>query len=183
MTPRRVRMATWILRCLLPRRDVEAIVGDLEEERVSRQRSPAGDAWYWAQILRSLPWCLWLPVQRGGWPSTVGVTAAVCVLQASIEVATALVAYAWLGDRVQGLMPLTSLAILVSFALLTYHATRIRPGSVTMVPAVTLVLIGVRLLATHSGQAESLGTLFVSLMAAPSTAFIGGVVSVRRYHR
>lgn len=87
----RAHVATWLLAFVLPGQGVETIIGDLEEEYASRSQSRPGAArWYWAQIVRSIPVFLWLPIQRSGWRSTFGVALAACAMQAAIELTTGL---------------------------------------------------------------------------------------------
>ena len=180
----RAHVATWLLACVLPGQDVETIIGDLEEEYASRSRSPSDSVrWYWAQIMRSIPVFLWLPIQRSGWLSTFGVALAACAMQAAIEVTT--------GFAVHELFPpdapwpafLALIVTLPSLTLLSYQATRIRPGAGTALAAVAAFAIVVQLLlAAKAGRGIPLGTQLASLVVGPSMAFMGGVLSLNTRH-
>ena len=179
----RARVATALLAILLPREDVEAIIGDLEEEDASRNASSGSPLWYWAQIVRSIPSLLWLPVYRGGWRSTFGVALAAALIQSVIEVTT--------GFAVRALAPTGPLWPLVvalvltltSLALVSYMAARVRPGAATVLAGLAVLAIAVQqlLIAYLTGHVRLVQ--LAAFVVAPSTAFMGGVMSSKRHRR
>jgi hypothetical protein len=134
--------------------------------------------WYWAQIVRSMPVFLWLPVRRGGWLPTVGVALGVCAVQAMIELTTKF--------AVVGLFPsdsrwpaiLTLAVTLPSLALLSYMATRIRSGAATMLTVVVVFAVVVQL-AVKDGFGMTMWSQLATLVVGPSMAFTGGVLSMK----
>ena len=168
----RAYLATMLLGCVLPRRDVEAIIGDLEEEADS-----AG--WFCVQVVRSIPALLWLTVYRSGGGATFGLAVVICAIQMAIEVAT--------GFAVYELAPADALwpaiaALVVTMASLTflsYRATRIRTGAAAALAGVATCLIGLRLLLVlQAGQGIHPGTL-AALLTSPAAIFTGGFLSFR----
>jgi hypothetical protein len=174
----RARGATWLLTGLLSGEDAEMIVGDLEEESALRAESRlASNAWYWVQILRSVPVFAWLPIRRGGAVATFAVALTVCSLQAAIELTTGFAVIELLpADAIWA--PALALAVtLPSLVFLTYVGTRFRPGAATAVALVAAAAItGQLLLTAEAGRDMPLGTV-ASLVIAPSMAFVGGFLS------
>lgn len=183
--PPRAQVATWLLTCVLPGQDVEAIIGDLEEEYASRSRFLSGAAgWYWAQIMRSTPALVWLPIQRSGWLPTVGIALAACAIQASVEVTTGLAVRQLSPPDAQWSVVLALAVTLPSLMFLSYQATRICPGAATAVPAVAAFAILVQLVLTASADREiPLGVQVASLVVGPSIAFMGGALSLKTHYR
>jgi hypothetical protein len=181
--PPRAHIATALLTFLLPREDVETIVGDLEEEDVARRSTSGSARWYWAQLVRSVPALLWLPIHRGGWRSTVGVALAACAIQAAIEVTT--------GFAVRELAPsgghwpaFVALVItLTSLALVSYMAAKVREGAATAVAGVAVFAIAVQvMLAAQMHRGLPIG-LLAALVVVPGTALIGGALSSKTCRR
>jgi hypothetical protein len=176
----RAQAAALLLTCVLPAQDVETIIGDLTEEcACGTWSSSARTRWYWAQLLRSIPAFLWLPIQRGGWKSTFGVALAACAAQAAIEVTTRFAMYqlplpdAWWA-------PLSLVVTLPCLMFLGYRATRVRPGAATALPAVIAFGIVMQLLlAAWADAGIPLATQVASLVVAPSVALAGGVLSLK----
>lgn len=181
--PPRWEVATRLLALCLPREDVDAIVGDLEEEHAARMRSGLRSArWYWGQVVRSMPLFLWLPVERGGWRSTLAVALAACALQAAIELTAGFAAYEWTPPDAQWPTTLTLVVTLPSLTLLSYKATLIRPGASTAFAAVGTLAIGVRLvLAAVAGRELPFGTI-AALVVVPVLVTGGGFFALRRSH-
>src|SRR5262245_34752215 len=83
-----------ILRSLAPDCDVEAMLGDLTEERASRRRRAPRSShgpWYWGQVLRSTPELLWASVTGRGWPTTWGAACLLYVAAAAVQFASSAV--------------------------------------------------------------------------------------------
>src|SRR4051812_3899104 len=80
-----------VLRSLAPDCDVEAMLGDLTEERASRGRKASRSsqgAWYWGQVLRSTPELLWASVTGRGWPATWGAACLLYVAAGAVQFAS-----------------------------------------------------------------------------------------------
>jgi len=173
----RTRVATWILAGALPAEDIEPVIGDLEEEYASRSRSGSFPArWYWAQIVRSMPIFLWLSIRRAGW-ATLGVALGACALQAGIEV-TIKLAVLTFGAGAPWPAALSLLVTLPSLTLLSYVATRMRPGAATAMAAVIVFVVLVQL-SVKVGSGLPFGTQMAALVIGPTMAFTGGVLSLR----
>jgi hypothetical protein len=115
---REARWAARVLGCLLPSRDVEVVVGDLQEEYGHRLRTGAGThamAWFWGQVFRSIPPLMWTSIRRDGVLTTLGLAATACLLQAALEFVSR-----------SGIVSLTGLM------LLGYGANRLRSGVVLL---------------------------------------------------
>jgi hypothetical protein len=183
MVPLRARIATALLACLLPREDVETIIGDLEEEGAVRQSTSGSARWYWAQLLRSVPALFWLPIHRGGWRSTVGVALAACAIQIAIEVTTGF-AVRELAPTGAQWPPFVALIItLTSLALVSYMASGIREGAATALAGVAVFAIAVQLmLAIQMNRVLPIG-LLAALIVVPGTALIGGALSSKTCRR
>lgn len=179
MSLSRSGLAGWLLGCVLPRRELEIIIGDLEEEYALRCRStPDASRWYWIQVFRSLPPLLWAPVRRGGWLPTLGVALAACVVQALVELTTKLALVDLLPAGARSLDFLTLLVTLPSFTILSYLATRVFPGAATMLAGIVLFAVFLQV-AVQDGQGMTIWTQLSALCAGPSMAFTGGVFARR----
>jgi hypothetical protein len=172
---RRAQVATWVLTCALPLDDAEAVVGDLEEEVASRRRS--SEAWYWAQVLRSVLPLFALGMVRGGWLSTVGVALVACICQAVVEFVAASVAWELGAGRSRWFVPATLALTLPSLVWLSYQATRIRPAAGLALAAVAAVTIGLRLWLVARSGAGLPGRLLAALVAVPLLAVAGGFLA------
>ena len=171
--PPRARVATTLLAFLIAREDVDAIIGDLEEERASL---PSGSRWYWAQIARSILPVLWLSVHRSGLLATCGVALTACLAQMAIEVTTGVAVYRF-APR-DALWP-AAIALIVTFtslALVSFRASRIRPGAAIVLAGIAVCAITLQLaLAAQAGR-DLTGAL-VALVVAPAMALVGGFLS------
>jgi hypothetical protein len=182
MRPSRASVATRLLAVVLPRRDVDAIIGDLEEECASRSPSRSGSArWYWAQVMRSMPALLWLPIHRRGWRSTFGVAIAACGIQAAIEVTTGAAVHELSPPDARWPAALALVVTLTSLTLLSYQATKIRPGAaIALASVAALALVVQLLLAAQSGRGLPWKTL-AALVVVPAVVITGGVLSRKTY--
>jgi hypothetical protein len=177
--PPRAHVATALLAFVLPRQDVEAIIGDLEEEDASRSPSSCPSSrWYWAQIVRSIPPLLWLPIDRGGWRSTIAVALTACAIQAVVEVTTGLAVHVLSPATAQWPAGLALLVTLASLALVSYRAARIRAGAAIALAGVAAIAIIVRLALAARAGGVPVDTV-AALLVVPATAFIGGSLSLR----
>jgi hypothetical protein len=178
--PSRTRIATTILALLLPREDVEAMIGDLEEEQASRG---PGSRWYWAQVLRSIPAVLWLPIQRDGWLATCGVALTAGALQIVVELITGLTVQRFAPLEVLWPSVVAGVVTLASLALVSFEASRIRRGAATVLAGVAVCAIALQLaLASQAGR-DLRGGALAALIVAPGMALTGGFLTSRTRKR
>jgi hypothetical protein len=170
----RTRVAATLLALLIPREDVEAIIGDLEEEAAVRA---SGSRWYWVQVARSIPAVLWLPIVRGGWLATCGVALTACATQTAIEVTTGFAIHRF--APADALWPsIAALAVtLTSLALVSFKASRVRRGAATVLAGIAVGAVTLQLaLVAQAGGELPAGTL-AALIVAPGTVLAGGFLS------
>jgi len=181
----RPRWAGRLLAGVLPPSDVEAAIGDLEEEYALRSQATSlasATQWYWGQVARSVPVFAWASVRRGGWGSTLAVALGACVVQAAVELATKVAMSAVVTPDTRLPAILTLAVTLPTLVLLSYVAARIRPGGATMLTAVILVAVVLQL-AVKTNAGLPVWNQIAALVVAPSAAFAGGILSLRARHR
>jgi hypothetical protein len=174
------RLADWVLACVAAPADREAAVGDLTEEYAIRVRgsSPLRAAWwYWGQVVRSAPWLIWTTVRRGGWFGTLCVALAACVCQAGVELSVrAAITHL---PHTHGDFPLAVAAIvLASLVIVSFASGRIRPGASSVFAGMALIAVALQLLFRH-GAGLSVGRQLFTIVAGPSAACVGGMLSWR----
>lgn len=173
----RARVATWLLTCALPIAEVEAIVGDLEEE-VTTERSGSA-TWYWSQVLRSFPSLVALRVSRGGWLATAGIVIAACAGQATIELMAAGLAWALGPSQMAWSVPSTLVVTLPAFTWLSYQATRMRAAAGPALAGVAALALTLRLwLVVQSGLAVPVA-LVAAHAAYATLALTGGFLALK----
>lgn len=178
--PSRVHAASWLLSLVLPAQDVDVVIGDLEEEYVSRPQSSARARWYWAQLLRSVPMLLWIPIQRGGLLPTLWIALAACAAQATIELAVGFAVFSVSPPDARWPRLLTVALTFPSLTFVSYRAGRARPGAPTMVAAVAVVMLfGQLLLGIRTGRGVP-GGILLALLIVPLLALIGGSLALAR---
>jgi hypothetical protein len=163
------RAAQWaarVLGCLLPWRDVEAVVGDLQEEYTQRVRSGVGPntlCWFWGQVFRSILPLVLTSLRRGNGLTSIGIVVGACVVQALIE-------------RVSP----SAVVSLLGWVIVSYGANRVRFGAANMLMGLIVVAIVVQFLL--KGTLLSLSHVLV-LLTAVVAAFVGGALSLRLHAR
>jgi hypothetical protein len=175
----RTRVAGWLLACVLPACDVETTLGDLEEEHAFRGEDSFW--WYWSQIVRSIPTSAWASIRRGGLASTCVAAIAACATQATFELG--------LKAAITALTPYTtaigiaSLAVTIpSFVLLSYGASRVRPGAGMLMALLVLIAVAIQLTVRVGGELP-VWTRLAALLLGTSAALTGGALSLRRQRR
>jgi hypothetical protein len=170
--PPRAQVATALLGLVVPRPDVEAIIGDLEEE--------AGPSrWYWTQIVRSILPLLWLLISRGGCRSTFAVALGACATQGLVELTTGFAVHEMSPASARWPAVLALFLTLISLAVVSYTAATIRAGAAIALAGIAVAAITLRLaLTAYAGGEVSLVAL-VAVVVVPATAFAGGSVSLR----
>jgi hypothetical protein len=172
-------LANWMLACALAPDDRQCVLGDLAEEYVVRRRYTSRTSaawWYWTQVLRSIPWLLWSPVRRGGWVATLGVAFAACVAQAAVELTTALVVPGVFPDSAHGAAPVTLAVVLGSLVIVSWIASRVRPGAGTLLTLIASVAILAR--ALRSGIEGVHFSHVLESASAVSAALVGAALAV-----
>lgn len=174
----------WLLTHAVLPRDIEALIGDLEEERLLRSRSAPPQevaGWYRRQIVRSVPHLLWAALRRGRLPTTVAIAVVVCLLQAIIELTMKSVLLALLVRDVSVPALATLFVSLPALVFLSYVATRIRPGAALLLAGLIVLAVSIQLIAEFPTRL-ALWNQIVALLSGPSAALAGGALAVRRAH-
>jgi hypothetical protein len=175
------RLVVWVLMCATAPEDREAVVGDLAEEyaiRVSEGSPLRAVCWYWNQVIRAVPWLLWIPLRRNGVFGALAVAIVACLVQAGIELSTAsVIRNVTVPDhsisRQMGLC-----VVLLSLFTVSYVAGRVRPGAGLLLAVITIVAAISQSIAI--GPA-ALGLSHVAAaIAAPSAALAGAAFSTAR---
>jgi hypothetical protein len=175
------RVATCLLKCLLPPTDREVVLGDLIEEYAIRARSdPAStvDRWYWGQVYRSIPQAQWSAIRRGGAVTTLGTALAAFIAAGALESAgLAALSRVLVMDANQP----TALSVIVGLATIVlggYVAAWIRPGAAHALAGIEMIAV-VILMVTMSGSAPLwYGLTF--LIIGPLAACAGGTLRIGR---
>jgi hypothetical protein len=175
----RSRLASWVLACALPSSDVQAVLGDLEEEYATRLTpAPNGRRWYWGQVFRSLPCLMLTGIRRGGWVPTLGVAVGACAAQALIELTLKNALVSMVRADGSWAMAFTNFAVLLSLGAITFVAARIRPGAASMLGAIVSLAVVIQLVA-KSGSGVSPWLQVATLLLAPSIVLTAGALSLR----
>ena len=164
------RIACWLLACLLPERDREAVMGDLAEEYALRSRSAS--LWYWGQVYRSIPSMVWRSVSGGRWLPTLSVAMGAYIAAGAIEFVADLAISRWVAPDAPVYAVLGLIAGLATMALGGYVAAWIRPGAATALAGIVMISVAV-LMVTKSG-AVPLWYQLAFLIAGPLASLAGG---------
>jgi hypothetical protein len=184
MRPSRLRWAEWVLACVMSPRDLEVLIGDLDEERALLSRSMARRevaGWYWSQVVRSIPLLLWASVRRGGFFATVTAAVGACIVQSIVELTTKSVLSSLFTHHASLPALLALLVTIPTLVFVSYLAARIRPGAAIALTVLIVLAIVVQLM-MKTGNNMSLWNQVAALLIAPSAAFAGGVLAVRKPH-
>jgi hypothetical protein len=176
-SPHVPRVATWLLGCLLPPRDREAVLGDLIEEYAIRAGSaPLSTVarWYWWQVSRSIPQILWSSIRREGLLSTLGVAFGAYIAAGLLEFAGVAAISKLLGPDAGPFAVLNVIIGLATMVLGGYVAAWIRPGAASALAGMVMIAV-VILMVTMSGSAPLwYGLTF--LIVGPLAALAGGTL-------
>jgi hypothetical protein len=175
----RPRVASSLLGWILPARDVEVVIGDLEEEY--RLRSPASGSalpWYWMQVFRSMPVLLWVSIRRGEWLLTAGVVIAACVVQAAIELTVNAARSNLVSPDTSWPVALSACVTLASLLAVSYAATRIRPAAGMWLTAMVVVAVAVQV-AFKGSQGAAMWIRLSTLLLGVSMTMAGAMLSRR----
>jgi hypothetical protein len=175
----RPRVASSLLGWILPARDVEAVIGDLEEEYLLRSPASGGALhWYWMQVLRSMSVLLWVRIRRGEWLLTGGVALAACVVQAAIELTVNAARTGLVSPETPWQIPVSLCVTLSSLLGVSYAATRIRPAAGTWLTAMVVVAATVQVVFKES-RGDAMWIRVSTLLLAASMTMAGAMLSRR----
>lgn len=168
-----------LLKSLAPDCDIEAMLGDLTEERASRRRSDPRSsyrAWYLGQILRSLPELLWSAVTGRGWLSIWGTAFLLYIAAAAAQVASSVA----LSTVVESARWFDAINLIVGAATLViagYVAARIRPRAAPALALMVAIAIVVLMVIADDGAS----ILFkLCLILGPPSVVVGAAWFTRR---
>jgi hypothetical protein len=102
-------------------------------------------------------------------------------MQAMIELTTKFAIVGLLPPDARWPAFLTLAVTLPSLTLLSYQATRIRPGAATMLTAVVVFAVVLQLTVKRR-HGMTFWTQLATLFVGPSMAFMGGVLSLKARH-
>ena len=169
--------ATWLLECVLPERDRDAILGDLIEEYHLRAQSTTPrmvSRWYWGQACRSISRLALGSVGRGRWLPTLGVAVGAYIAAGALEFAGTVVISKLLAPDASVFTVISLVVGLTTMVIGGYFATWIRPGAGTVMAGIVMIVVAV-LMTTMSGSAPLwYGAAF--LVVGPLAALAGGAL-------
>ena len=142
-----------VLKSLAPDCDIEAMLGDLTEERASRRRSDprsSHGAWYCGQVLRSLPDLVWAAVTGRGWPTVWGAACLLYIAAAAVQFASSL-ALSEVMESGNWLMAMNLIFGAATFVVAGYVAAWIRPRAAPALAAMVTIVIVVLMATAEDG--------------------------------
>lgn len=176
------QVAVWLLECLLPEEDRDAVIGDLIEESALRARTSTRASvtwWCWGQVARSISRVLWSGLRRGNWLRTLGVASAVYVAASALEALSVGLLSRLLLPHSPVTTVLNAIVGLATMVLGGYVADSIRQGAAPALAAVILIVV-LLLFVTMSSTSAPLWYGLTFLIAGPLAALTGGRLSVAR---
>jgi len=88
-----------------------------------------------------MPWLLWRAVRRGGWVSTLGVASAAAAAQAMLELTIAQMVPGSFQESGRGAASVTLAVVLASLVIVSWIASRVRPGAGALLTVIASVAI------------------------------------------
>lgn len=170
-----------VLRSLAPHCDVEAMLGDLTEERASRRRrSPRSShgAWYCGQVLRSIPPLLWASVTGRGWPAIWAVACLLYVAAAAVQFASS-VALAKVMESGHWLTTINLIFGAATFVVAGFVAAWVRPRATPVLAALVTIVIVVLMATAEDGTSP----WFKLALILGSPSVVVGATWFARRHR
>jgi hypothetical protein len=168
-----------LLKSLAPDCDIEAMLGDLTEERASRRRSDprsSHGAWYCGQVLRSLPNLLWSTVTGGGWLTIWGAACLLYIAAAAVQFASS-VALSNVMESGNWFMATNLILGAATFVLAGCIVAWIRPRAAPALAAIVTIVIVVLMATAEDGTSPWYG--FALILGSPSVV-AGAAWSTRR---
>jgi hypothetical protein len=157
-----------LLKSLAPDCDIEAMLGDLMEERASRRRSDprsSHGAWYCGQVLRSLPDLVWAAVTGPGWPTTWGAACLLYIAAAAVQFASSL-ALSKVMESGNWLMTINLILGAATFVLAGCVAAWIRPRAAPALAAMVTIVVVVLMATAEDGASPWFK--FALILGSPS---------------
>ena len=170
-----------LLRSLAPDCDVEAMLGDLTEERVSRRRRSPGSshgAWYCGQVLRSIPPLLWASVTGRGWPEIWAVACLLYIAAAAVQFASS-VALSKVIESGHWFAAIHLIFGAATFVVAGFVAAWVRPRATPVLAAVVTIVIVVLMATAEDGTSP----LFKFALILGSPSVVVGAAWFTRRHR
>lgn len=187
MLPRTLRMAAWAFSWLAPRREREALLGDLAEEfalRESTASAAAARRWCRRQICVSAAPLLWSRLTRTAWIATTGTA-----LLAYVAVGLSELMVHWLmaDSSLTGRGAYDPVGMVITFpmvVLIGYFAARLRRAAPIVLGAIMLLNVtAMTLWATENVPAWYTIAYFI---VGPAAALLGSALNsfraARVYH-
>ena len=171
-----------LLRSLAPDYDVEAMLGDLMEERASRRRRDSRSshgAWYWGQVLRSIPELLWASVSGRGWPAIWGTACLLYVAAAAVQLASSVALSSFMASGYW----LTAINLLLgaaAFVAAGCAAAWLRPRAVPVLASIVTIVILVLMAIAEDGASP---WFKVALILGSPSVVAGAAWFTRRRRR
>jgi hypothetical protein len=181
MKPPPARIAIWLLECVLPEEEREAVIGDLVEESALRARASTRATatwWCWGQVARSIPVVLCSNRRRRHWLGTLGVATAAYVAAGVLESLALFAISILLRPDAQLAIVLSVIVGLATMALGGYVAAWVRQGAASALAAI--ILISVAVLALTMPHSAPLWYGLTFLIAGPLAALAGGRLNLVR---
>ncbi len=157
-----------LLKSLAPDCDIEAMLGDLTEERASRRRSDPRSShgvWYCGQILRSLPALVSAAVTGRGWSTTWGAACLLYIAAAAVQFASS-VALSRVMESGNGFMAINLILGAATFVVAGCVAAWIRPRAAPALAAMVTIVIVVLMATAEDGASPWFK--FALILGSPS---------------
>lgn len=168
-----------LLKSLAPDCDIEAMLGDLTEERAFRRRTAPGSshgAWYCGQVLRSVPALVWASVSGRGWPTIWGAALLLYVAAAALQVASSVA----LSKVVESGNWFNAINLIFGAATLVVAgrvAARIRPRAAPALALMVAIVIVILMATAKDGASLSFK---LALVLGPTSVVAGAAWFTRR---
>jgi hypothetical protein len=179
-----LQVVTWIFARCVPKREREALLGDLAEEyalRMQEMSSSAALGWYLRQICVSAPALLWRRLTRMAWIPTAGVAllayAAVGVMESTVNWTV----YGSPATSADACRPLGMSLTFPAVVLIGYVAARFRRSATLALAAMMLLAVTLMTLLAHENL--PLWYRLAYFLVGPAAALIGAALCSLRAAR
>ena len=157
-----------LLGSLAPDCDIEAMLGDLTEERASRRRRDprsSHGAWYCRQVLRSIFALLWASVTGRGWPTIWGAACLLYIACAAVQFASS-VALSKVMESGNWSMAINLILGAATFVVAGGVAAWVRPRAAPALAAIVTIVIVVLMATAEDGSSP--WYKFALILGSPS---------------
>jgi drug/metabolite transporter (DMT)-like permease len=169
-----LRVATWILSRLVPKRDREPLIGDFAEEYALRMNAASSSAalkWYLQQTCASVPPLLWLRLTRATWLATLGVA---FLAYFAVGVAQLILYWAITSFSVTVYSPLGLIIVFPIVVLIGYFAEGIRRRSAIVLGV--MMLLAMTAMTVWTTENAPLWYRVAYFFVGPAAAVIGSAL-------